>query len=372
MGLIIYGRKKTNKMKTENLIIFRDKKKFILYLLLIIISLLMLNLTIYVTKYISYYIDSVIGNKKVNRIYSVTVNENNKDNIEKILKNNNKLNYYYASYNLPNAFYKETLLEIKNIKSINSDDIQNNLIEDKENIIVTNFFSENNDLQINDNINILINQQPYDFKIIDSIYSKNIRDIYLTDDMIELIASDCGLEITEYIFEITDIKYINDLKKEFSDINAKVQLTNETGLKELQSYESMKKFMTYITIIICFSLFILLYCIIKDIYYNERKNIAIKKLIGYNNIKCILDIMYKVFVYIICGILCSSIIILIIKTIIRLTNNNIIIKNFLNNNKLWSLSILSYIIFIIIYLISLISNIKKIIKLNPIIELNKE
>lgn len=360
-------------MKIENLIILRDKKKFILYLLLIIVSLFMLNLLFYVSRYISYYIDSNIGNNEVNRIYYVKIKGNNKNNIQKILEENkNKLDYYYYSYNLPGVFYNDMLLNIENLKSIESNINQDYLMNNIENVVVTNSFLNSNNLQLNDSIDILVNDKNYNLKIVDSVSLPDVRNIYLTDDLINLIADDLNLEINEYIFKVKDIKYANDIKFKFSDADIRIHLVNETGLKELESYESIKSFLKYITAIICFSILILLYWIVKDIYYNERKNISIKKLVGYNSFRCILAILYKLFIYVIFGIISSAIIIIITKKIIMLATDDILIVRFLSDYKIWGLSILSYIIFIILCIISLLLNIKRIIKLNPIIELNKE
>ncbi len=358
-------------MKIENLLILRDKKKFVLYLLLIIVSLFMLNLLFYVSRYISYYIDYNIGNNEVNRIYYVKIKENNMNSIEKILEEN-KLDYYYYSYNLPSVFYNEMLLNIENLKSIESNISKDYLMDNIENVVVTDSFLSINNLKLNDIIDISVNDKNYNLKIADSISLPDVRNIYLTDDLINLIANDFDLEINGYIFKIKDIKYINDLKVKFSDVDIRINLVNEAGLKELESYESIKSFLKYMTVVICFAILILLYWIVKDIYYNERKNIAIKKLVGYNNFRCILDILYKLFIYVIFGIISSSLIIFLVKIIILLINKDIIIQNFFNDNIIWYLQILSYIIFIILYIISLLLNIKRIIKLNPIIELNKE
>lgn len=358
-------------MILENKILFRDRKKFVLFVFIILIPLIIMNITKYLSSFIDYYINVEVENKSINRIFSISANEmSDIDSIEQIVKNNENIEYYYPLYERLYANYNDTQIDIYNIFS-NEEKVEGNLIKNFNDIVVTNTFLSYYDVDINDIIELNVNDEIIYVKIVGVVDSDNYRLIYGNSDFINIVSEKLNSKFIQYIVKIKNSKYISKFKTDLEKEKFRVSLYNDTGIKELERYTSLSKTLHIILIPIYVAIIALLYLVIKELIFNEYKNIALKKLIGYTNIRCLLDIFYKICVYIISSGILLTILFLIARKILLMGNSDNILIDFLNNSNLFKSFFSIYIVFLMLYFIAFVLNIKKILKLDPILEINK-
>lgn len=358
-------------MILENKILFRDRKKFVLFVFIILIPLIIMNITKYLSSFIDYYINVEVENKSINRIFSISANEmSDIDSIEQIVKNNENIEYYYPLYERLYVNYNDTQIDIYNIFS-NEEKVEGNLIKNFNDIVVTNTFLSYYDVDINDIIELNVNDEIIYVKIVGVVDSDNYRLIYGNSDFINIVSEKLNSKFIQYIVKIKNSKYISKFKTDLEKEKFRVSLYNDTGIKELERYTSLSKTLYIILIPIYVAIIALLYWIIKELIFNEYKNIALKKLIGYTNIRCLLDIFYKICVYIISSGILLTILFLIARKILLMGNSDNILIDFLNNSNLYKSFFSIYIVFLMLYFIAFVLNIKKILKLDPILEINK-
>lgn len=358
-------------MILENKILFRDRKKFVLFVFIILIPLIIMNITKYLSSFIDYYINVEVENKSINRIFSISANEmSDIDSIEQIVKNNENIEYYYPLYERLYVNYNDTQIDIYNIFS-NEEKVEGNLIKNFNDIVVTNTFLSYYDVDINDIIELNVNDEIIYVKIVGVVDSDNYRLIYGNGDFINIVSEKLNSKFIQYIVKIKNSKYISKFKTDLEKEKFRVSLYNDTGIKELERYTSLSKTLHIILIPIYVAIIALLYWIIKELIFNEYKNIALKKLIGYTNIRCLLDIFYKICVYIISSGILLTILFLIARKILLMGNSDNILIDFLNNSNLFKSFFSIYIVFLMLYFIAFVLNIKKILKLDPILEINK-
>lgn len=358
-------------MILENKILFRDRKKFVLFVFIILIPLIIMNITKYLSSFIDYYINVEVENKSINRIFSISANEmRDIDSIEQIVKNNENIEYYYPLYERLYVNYNDTQIDIYNIFS-NEEKVEGNLIKNFNDIVVTNTFLSYYDVDINDIIELNVNDEIIYVKIVGVVDSDNYRLIYGNGDFINIVSEKLNSKFIQYIVKIKNSKYISKFKTDLEKEKFRVSLYNDTGIKELERYTSLSKTLHIILIPIYVAIIALLYWIIKELIFNEYKNIALKKLIGYTNIRCLLDIFYKICVYIISSGILLTILFLIARKILLMGNSDNILIDFLNNSNLFKSFFSIYIVFLMLYFIAFVLNIKKILKLDPILEINK-
>lgn len=358
-------------MILENKILFRDRKKFVLFVFIILIPLIIMNITKYLSSFIDYYINVEVENKSINRIFSISANEmSDIDSIEQIVKNNENIEYYYSLYERLYVNYNDTQIDIYNIFS-NEEKVEGNLIKNFNDIVVTNTFLSYYDVDINDIIELNVNDEIIYVKIVGVVDSDNYRLIYGNSDFINIVSEKLNSKFIQYIVKIKNSKYISKFKTDLEKEKFRVSLYNDTGIKELERYTSLSKILHIILIPIYVAIIALLYWVIKELIFNEYKNIALKKLIGYTNIRCLLDIFYKICVYIISSGILLTILFLIARKILLMGNSDNILIDFLNNSNLYKSFFSIYIVFLMLYFIAFVLNIKKILKLDPILEINK-
>ena len=358
-------------MILENKILFRDRKKFVLFVFIILIPLIIMNITKYLSSFIDYYINVEVENKSINRIFSISANEmSDIDSIEQIVKNNENIEYYYPLYERLYVNYNDTQIDIYNIFS-NEEKVEVNLIKNFNDIVVTNTFLSYYDVDINDIIELNVNDEIIYVKIVGVVDSDNYRLIYGNGDFINIVSEKLNSKFIQYIVKIKNSKYISKFKTDLEKEKFRVSLYNDTGIKELERYTSLSKTLHIILIPIYVAIIALLYWVIKELIFNEYKNIALKKLIGYTNIRCLLDIFYKICVYIISSGILLTILFLIARKILLMGNSDNILIDFLNNSNLFKSFFSIYIVFLMLYFIAFVLNIKKILKLDPILEINK-
>lgn len=358
-------------MILENKILFRDRKKFVLFVFIILIPLIIMNITKYLSSFIDYYINVEVENKSINRIFSISANEmSDIDSIEQIAKNNENIEYYYPLYERLYVNYNDTQIDIYNIFS-NEEKVEGNLIKNFNDIVVTNTFLSYYDVDINDIIELNVNDEIIYVKIVGVVDSDNYRLIYGNSDFINIVSEKLNSKFIQYIVKIKNSKYISKFKTDLEKEKFRVSLYNDTGIKELERYTSLSKTLHIILIPIYVAIIALLYWVIKELIFNEYKNIALKKLIGYTNIRCLLDIFYKICVYIISSGILLTIFFLIARKILLMGNSDNILIDFLNNSNLYKSFFSIYIVFLMLYFIAFVLNIKKILKLDPILEINK-
>lgn len=349
-------------MRLELKTIFRDKKQLVINLLLISICFGMMYIVSMGYGFIKNYISKVIENKSENTIILVNSNINQK-NFKKLITNfDKKIEYYYPEYN---EFYIEEYN--LNLYLLNSNLI-NKELKDNE-IVISKLFAEKYNIKKH-NIILLPNKQSVE--VIDILNNNDFSTVYANQDLINYIAKSLNVGIKDYIIKARKYTSANEIIEKLNEANINASLKDMNGLKELEMYESFSKVIKKLMILIYITIIIVLYFTIKKIYMYDKKNIAVKKIVGYTNKKNIIELIVKIIVYISLVTLIMFIVLLLISLFIHklLTNTDILLA--LPASDLFKNYIMNLIIFVCLVIFSLLLNTRMIIKLNPVTELNNE
>ena len=249
-----------------------------IYTLLIFFCILITFVILSINSFYDYQLNEVVGARKENRLIQVGYNET--------------LNNYLDTPTFENYYYvfdiKSTVGEIPieiDTYSLAKDDkqINQNEVAISKNIIKDNY-------NLNDNITITINNKKYTFKIVE-ITDDNFKRVYLNyNDILKLDISD-------------EIKpsYINILVKQYKNVSNVIEKLNNNGINanlldssfqaEINELRKIQTISFNFSIFLFAILLVILFYIIKDIFNNEEKNIAILKILGYK-VSYIVNILY--------------------------------------------------------------------------------
>lgn len=357
---------------------FRNKKRFVPFLLIIIISLLSIVTLLYILFCFNYYFEENIKNKIVNRTFVIVENELKTNNdIENELKNNCNVSEYFrlpetASVELPNN--KMGTLFYLPIEEINI--IYGTTPTKKEDVIISEKLakkiSENNIKNIIGE-NLRLNKYDINLRIVGIYSNKSLLDenyIYVSNDLTEIISDTNNF----YIVIIKNYKSANNFFDGLYKQKYDISLYNEQGKSEIKIYENILKIIKIMIVISIMFLFGLNILIINNIIFDEKEDIAILKTLGFQNEKIAFIILIRLYFFFIIAIVVTISTFVFAYLIFKIFSyyinfeKNIIFNTFIIYNAHKIIVPIIFIIFmsIIIPLISTFKIYKKIKTINPI------
>ncbi len=255
---------------------FRDKKKTIIYTLLIILIFILSLILCINYEYYDYQINYIVGGKEINRGLVLYYDKNNIENFINNLK-------YIESYE---PLYKESKIKNNNTTYLINSNFQKEIVygrnikKDNE-ILVSLLYLENNNLNYNDilntNIKLTVNKNNYDFKIV-GVTNDNHAHFYINNNSYERI-----LNIKPNKYYILVNSYIN-VEQVINNIESKdytVEYYDSGNLYEIEDIKIVKKKYIYLFIFLLILLMLFYKFIIKNIFNSEEKNISLYKSIGF-------------------------------------------------------------------------------------------
>lgn len=331
---------------------FREKKKYIISLLLFLITYLIFLILLSIYNYYSNNIN-LLQNEPINRGIEVYTND-----INNIVTND--IEMYYP------IFPNQTIKKDSKYYDLNSWNEESNLIlgkkpETKAEIVISkNLFTllklKEDDYQ--QTLTLSINDNLYKFNIVG--ITNNIKaDIYLDELSFQSIFD---IKPNKYYVLINSYKNVNKFINNLMNQGISASLYDATMQVQIDSMKNMQNMYTYIMIAIIIVIFLFLIVIIKNNIQYENKNIAIFKAFGYRSIKILYIILMRlVFIsllaYTIIQLL-TSVIFLILRKFIETYNLSLI--NLFTYNTI-TMFIIMGLIFINVFIYK-----KKVVKMNAI------
>lgn len=253
--------------------------------------------------------------------------------------------------------------------------------EDKNNIILPSKMYIQNKLilgetllnrQIAFSINIDDKVIQYTGKVVGIYESQNDSEnfAYISyNDMYNILYSDNDNDKNLNTYSII-IDRQENVNKAIDNINKhgyNASLYNNVLQKETNMLKILKNIITLMIVSLIFSLYIILHAIINNMLNEEKKEIAILKSIGYNNIRIFLISLFRTMFLIIVSFILS---IFLSNIVIKIVNFMFFneITNEINTNKIYfNHLIVSFFLILFVSFLATISSIKRIKKLAPIL-----
>lgn len=337
-------------MKTIILSFFRNKNKSFLFIALFIISFIMMLILISTKEYYQYILDNGIGLEMDNRKLLVL----NNDDFPQNLDQNNYIKEYYPNTNINCEFNGDKFL-------------LQHLTEDELNLISGKYILKKNQIivpkklesYLNDYINIKVDNDEYTLQVIGT---SDIDKIIISKGFINELIKKFHLNIEYYIVignNYNDTKKIMDL----FDKNGYISfLANDESLSEhneLSKFIDMLNIFIYILIVLDF---IFIIYIIKNIFNTEKKEMAIFKVIGFNNVKVSFVIIFRILLIILIASFLALLLFILVFSMINSVSNSDYVRytlecKYIDNYILFILSIIFLVLLNTIYIFLSIKNV---------------
>ncbi len=347
---------------------FKDKTKYLIYTILLFFIIVLFIIILLINKYYNFYKNEIFGSKEENRTLIVKEYD---DNIIKELENNDNIEKYSANYNsleFRNKNQENIVVDSseENIKIniYNNEEVLKGRNNIKENEVVISqyyFMSSkltNDDINENKEISLYLDNKLYTFKIIGVTY-ENKNDIYISREMFEKINTNRSIS-----YNVVVDKYINlnNVLNKLEDQGCIVSLYSSHI--EIKNINIIQKIFNYILLFSLIIIFIALYYMIKNMFYNEEKNLAVLKSIGYKNNQLSIIIFVRIFLVLMFSIIIFIVFFELIKYIIELVLNNSNIILFVKSINVYKYSLLILIVFLTILILNILFYKRKIKNMN--------
>lgn len=333
---------------------FREKKKYIISLILFIFGYLILLIIFSIHNHYRYNID-LLKNEPINRGIEIFIND-----LSAIDSFKNDIEYYYPIFanqeiKINNQYYY--------FNSWNSDDtlIVGQTIKNTNEIIISKRLF--NILKLNENdynkiLEYTVNNNEYTFNIV-GVSSNNQSDIYMSyKDFITIF----DLEPDRYYILIDNYDKVSKFIESMTEIGILANLYDSTIQSQIDSMVNLKNIYEYIMCFIVLLIFIFLLVIVKNSIQYENKNIAIFKAMGYR----INNILYIILMRLIIVSLLSYIVIQLLIFLIFIISSNIFIQYGLSLFNLLKYNTITMVLICVLILINVFFYKKKIFKMNVI------
>ena len=281
---------------------FRNKRKVYPFFLMILSCLFVIIFLIYLTQYLNYINNVNIKNKLINRTFIVNY-ENKK------LNNNKHIKYTYKMNTLPISFSDKInasliyfpMDEIK-IKYGNKCKQNNEILISLE---LAKKISINNPTSlINKEVSINIYDNTTTFKIVGIYDNSSVINSDYIYTLKETIKLNDNLKISTnfdndnlYIVIIDDYINSNYIIDKFTSQKIDISLLSDLGKSEIDTYEYIIKFLKIMELGTIIAVFIILFIIINNILFDEKKDIALLKTVGYNKNSIIRILLLRVYCF---------------------------------------------------------------------------
>lgn len=342
---------------------YRDKKRYLAYLILFSLIILFLFVLFENNEFYDYQINYVIGAKEANREIVVEDNDSSKSIVSLLDKNKHILNYY--------PLYDSEIIQVnklgtkinyhRNEKITLGRDISNN-----NEVILSTFGYQRLSLDENDlgkTIKLSINDKTYEFVFVGITDVKSV-DIYLSQSEFEEIFSLSPSKYGALIDEYPNVsKTIDNLQEK--GYNAYIEVFQ--NYSEIHNIQKVKDSLTVIFVASLIFIFLFVRNITKNVLRMESKNITIYKIVGFKNLKIFKIVFLRIFL----TILLSYIFVLSINTLF-LPIYNLLDLEFINIKNIFMSSSYSFLIIASIFSINYILLFFRQIRKDPLEQLNQE
>ena len=253
---------------------FKDKTKYLIYTILLFFIIVLFIIILLINEYYNFYKNEIFGSKEENRTLIVKEYD---DNIIKELENNVNIEKYSANYNslefknkIENNIEIDSSEENIKINIYNNEEVLKgrNSIKENEVVISQYYFMSskltNDDINENKEISLYLDNKLYTFKIIGVTY-ENKNDIYISRELFEKINTNRSIS-----YNVVVDKYINlnNIINKFEDQGCVVSLYSSHI--EIKNINIIQKIFKYILLFSLVIIFIALYYMIKNMFYNEE------------------------------------------------------------------------------------------------------
>lgn len=319
--------------------------------------------------YYKYMIDETIGMKEENR--TIEILNNSQDEIKSVLTKNNNIQSFYSYYQNFNGNIGDFIININFLPNNKLDIDIGKEISNKNEVLITKDIVElyKVDLIKNSNIKVTIENQSYEFKVV-GIIKSGYKMMYVHDNILEEIAAKSNIDPVSYIALVKNYTSLNETISTLRNMNLSTELFDTTGQYEIDQLKKIERMSGYMIIISLFILIIMLSNIIKNIYYNEEKNISILKTVGFRDIQINLILFLRIILLIIIEFSILFIIYFILYGLFIIFNNHGLI-DFLNHTNIMFIFLKTLFANVVIACIINIVYIKKIKKMNILEVLNE-
>lgn len=332
---------------------FREKKIYIISLVLFILSYLILLTLFSIYNHYNYNI-SILKNEPINR--GIEVYTNNAHSIESY---KNIIEKYYPIY------ANQKIKKENKYYDFNSwnDDIKLSIGKEPKNkneIVVSKRLYNSlklNEKDYNKVVEYSINNTIQKFYIV-GITSNNQADIYMNkNDFTSLF----NIDPNKYYVLINNYSNINNFIENMMNNGLTASLYDSTMQTQIDSMENLKNIYQVVMLFIIILIFMFLLVIVKNNIYHENKNIAIFKAIGYRNSKILNIILVRLFI-----VSLISYVIMQILSFITFSCFNIFNQYGLTLINLLIYNTITMVIIFLLILINIIFYRSKIVKMNVI------
>lgn len=348
-------------------IVFRDKERQGIYaLFLFFVSLLFFVLFLF-HEYYTYQIDEILGKKEANRGIVI---ENADLNVEQKMRETKEITSYAPLY------FDIKVSDTKNRKVSANIYKQDELLigtepKDENDVVISKFYYnilglKENDMQEKKEMQVYMDGQKVRLNMV-GVTSNNQIQLYMQENLfIKLNNSNPA----KYYAVIDEYKNVDKVINKFLQSGYFSELKDATGSFEIEKIRTTQKTFVYIFIGCIFLLFLILFSIIKNIFYAEGKNISILKAIGYPTYKIYFLHFFQIMLLVGFSILFLLFTYGIVYFILYV--NHFQIVAFLSSISILKILWIEYIVFLLALLISTFGSIHKIKNRNILKVLNDE
>lgn len=191
--------------------------------------------------------------------------------------------------------------------------------------------------------------------------------------LVEHIQDEFCLEKVEinYSFDIQDGYYVvldkyrdtNKFTEYLKKKDIAFNLFSNEGVNDIKIANKNIKIFNFLEIICIFIILVIMSYILENVFYNEQKNLAVLKTIGYRNVQIFLIIFCKVCILFVCSYIISFLILYIVKILCILFSGQLM-TNFLKITSVYKIVSIAALISNVALLFNSIPYIKKINKMN--------
>ena len=340
---------------------FRNYKRYFIYIILFLIIILLCFIFCSSKNYYSWYINNILGSKKVNR--ELVLYDCEDAALKRLINNKNIVDYHPLYKNIYaldddlrnvsiNIYYDYKIIEGRKIKA-------------NDEIVISRYYY--NILELSDNdigvkmIRININNQKFDFRVV-GVTEKNDINIYLKEELFDSIYVD---KIDQYYFLVNSYSETKNILDDMSNHGFNIELKSDDGLDEISNVINIINIFNYFIYFMYAIIAIIIYYMIKNIVNDDKKNISIYISIGFN-IKKIIIILFLRLIILLSITFMIAFCMIIIVWLIKISNNFL---DFININLLFKCLMYEILYFIFVIIINLLYCYFKIKKIDIINEL---
>lgn len=257
---------------------FKDKKKYIVFYLLLQTIFILLELLLSHYEYYNYQINYVVGAKEINRGLEVIVDN---ENIKNMFDNIIEIKEYHPIYNNQSVTYNGNYYQINYFFRCSLK--YGKIIKNEKEIVISTYLYKKMGLQEDDigkkKIELFIGNKIYEYKIV-GVTDNNKAHLFLS--LIEF-KSIFKSQARKYYLLVDKYPNISIVIKKLEKQKVSVSIHDADGMKEIEKIQVIQREYFYILMMLLVFLIYFIKYILKNIKKSEEKNIALLKILGYKN-----------------------------------------------------------------------------------------